>query len=358
VQEGSDDEAIVSRTKKKTSAACLLVLVASVAACERHSASPLAVAATAAHSSVSVQDRIAHELLEASPLADPADAKARDEAAERLTAAQDLLGAFGERVLWGGFDPQKRYDPKANTVTELSPIVWAKVYLSTFEFPGPYEVRREGPYTVLEIAASFRDGLDSGDYPYPFWHSAKKWHAYVNTRALLLVFEHDRLLAAYRRPAPDSEGAAARNWDSRWRWTDAEGHERPRVALFTYLLSPDNPWLTRLDRAYRDLEVEFRGNNCVSCHSPDNPAKASPLLLLDFPNQALVARHTLVETLRGNKMPPADPKAHKEAGVADSAVREQLIVLAEEFRRDADAALAFERTHPPATSPVSEAQPK
>jgi hypothetical protein len=32
--------------------------------------------------------------------------------------------------------------------------------------------------------------------------------------------------------------------------------------------------------------------------------------------------------------------------VADSSVREQLIVLAEEFRRDADAALAFERTHP------------
>jgi hypothetical protein len=337
--------------------ASLLVLIASLAACERRSAAPLPVAGAAAYGSVSVQDRIAHELLEASPLADPADAKARDEAAEKLSRAQDLLGASAERVLWGGFDPQKGYDPKANTLTELSPIVWAKIYLSTFEFAGPYEVRREGPYTVLEIAASFRDGLDSGDYPYPFWHSAKKWRAYVNTRALLLVFEHDRLLAAYRRPAPDAQGVAARTWDSRWRWTDAEGHELPRVALFTYLLSPDNPWLTRLDHAYRDLEVKFRGNNCVTCHSPDNPAKTSLLLLLGFPNQALVARRTLVETLRDNRMPPADPAAHKEAGVADSTAREELIVLAEEFRRDADSALAFETTHPGAPR-ASEAQRK
>jgi hypothetical protein len=341
----------------KKAAGRLLFLIASLAACERHSAAPLPLAATAPSGSVSVQDRIAHEMLQASPVADPADARARDEAAEKLSRAQELLGASGERILWGGFDPQKGYDPKANTLTELSPLVWAKVYLSTFEFAGPYEVRHEGPYTVLEITARFRDRLDSGDYPYPFWHSAKKWRAYVNTRALLLVFEHDRLVAGYRRPAPDSDGVAARNWDSRWRWTDAEGNELPRVALFTYLLSPDNPWLTRLDRAYRDLEVEFRGNNCVTCHSPDNPAKASPLLLLDFPNQALVARHTLVETLRGNKMPPADPRAHKEAGMADSAVREQLIVLAEEFRRDADAALAFEKTRPRA-APVTEAQPK
>lgn len=346
----------MSRTKNAPAA--WLLILASASACATHAAAPLPVAAISARGSASVSiDRIAHELVEASPPADRADAKARDDAAEKLSRAPDLLDAFGERVLWGGFDPAKGYDPKANTVTELSPIVWAKVYLSTFEFAGSYEVRPEGRFTVLEIAATFRDGLDSGDYAYPFWHSAKKWRAYVGTRALLLVFEHGRLLAAYRKAAPDVDGAAVRNWDSHWRWTDAEGHERPRVALFAYLLSADNPWLDRLDRAYRNLEVEFRGHNCVTCHSPDNPAKASPLLLLDFPNQALVARRTLVETLRGNKMPPADSNAHKEAGMADAAVREQLIVLAEEFRGDADAALAFERSHS-GTPPASEGQPK
>ncbi len=317
-----------------------VVAVTVLAACVRHGAAE----------STSLQDRIAHELLEASPPADPTDARARDEAGEKLSRLQDLLSAAGERILWGGFDLQRGYEPKANPLTEFSPLVWAKLYLSTFTFARPYEVRQEGRFTVLEIGARFRDGLDAGDYPYPFWHSPQKWQAYVDTQALLLVFERDRLVAAYRRRTPDTGHAVARPWDSRWHWTDARGGEQPRVALFSYLLSADNPWLPTLDRTYRSLESEFRRNSCMSCHAPDNPAKANPLLLLDFPNQALVARHALVETLRRNEMPPADPPKGHGAGLASNAERQQLLDLATQFEQQADAALGFEQARSTATN--------
>jgi hypothetical protein len=65
--------------------------------------------------------------------------------------------------------------------------------------------------------------------------------------------------------------------------------------------------------------------------------------LLDFPNQALVARHSLVEALRGNAMPPADSAHARVSGLSDDAARRELLVLATEFELEADAALAFER---------------
>lgn len=289
-----------------------------------------------------LEESIARQLLDASPPADPADTRARDAAAAKLSRLRDLLDAAGDRILWGGFDPQKGYEPNANSLTAFSPFVWAKLYLSTFTFARPYDVRQEGRFAVLEVPARFRDRLDAGDYPYPFWHSARKWQRYVDTRAILFVFDKGRLVAAYRRSAPDSGHEVAGTWDSRWHWTDAAGHEGPRVALFTYLFAADNPWLTRLDRTYRSLESEFRTNNCATCHEPDNRGKANPLVLLDFPNQALVARHTLVEVLRGNKMPPRDPATGHDSGLRNEEVRDRLLDLAERFESEADAALAFE----------------
>jgi len=161
--------------------ACSMAFAVDVCGCQGHSieVSPLVV--TSSGRAPSLEDRIARELLEASPPADPADASARDAAGERLSRLHDLLDAAGERILWGGFDPASGYEPKANPVTEFTPVVWAKLYLSTFTFAGPYEVRREGRFAVLEIAARFRAGLDAGDYPYPFWHSTRKWQEYVDT---------------------------------------------------------------------------------------------------------------------------------------------------------------------------------
>ncbi|HEY0782800.1 MAG TPA: hypothetical protein VGE98_10115 [Thermoanaerobaculia bacterium] len=291
----------------------------------------------------SLAERIARGLIAASPPADVADAAARDAAAQRLGRLTDLLDAAGDRILWGGYEAEKGYDPAAYRLTAFSPYVWTKLYLSTYMFPGPYQVRTEGRFTVLEIAARFRDGLDPGDYPYPFWHSVQKWQAYVDTTAVVLVFDRGRLLAGYRKAVHDPrQFAVVKVWDGRWHWRNSAGEEEPRAALFSFLLSEGNPHAASLETTYRALETKFRSESCVYCHAPDNKHQADTLLLLDFPNQALAARHSLAAVLRGNKMPPPDPRRNPAGGIHDDAVRKELIQLAEKFESEADAALAYE----------------
>lgn len=291
----------------------------------------------------SLQDGIAQAFLAASPPADRSDAAARDGAADRLAQCGVWLGATGDRILWGGFDAAKGFDLDQYHLTQFNPMVWTKLYLSTFTFTGAYSVRQEPPYTVLEMAVQFRDALDPGDYPYPFWHNPKKWQAYVNTNQVRFVFENDRVVAALRCADPAAGAVTAKAWDGHWHWQDGNGGEQPRVALYSYLFSPDNPARAPLEAAYRNLETVFRSHNCTACHAPDNMAEARELTLLDYPNQALVARHTLVEMLRRKRMPPANDASHTAAGIANDSERRELVRLAEEFEHEADAALDFER---------------
>jgi hypothetical protein len=82
----------------------------------------------------------------------------------------------------------------------------------------------------------------------------------------------------------------------------------------------------------------------VSCHDPSNRAKASPLELFSYPNQALSGRHDLVRELSENAMPPATETT--APGIADPARREQLLKLARHFAVLGDAALAFDGEPP------------
>lgn len=300
-------------------------------------------------------DRLAKLIIAASPVADPSDPKARDEAAQRLADCNDLIEAAGNRILWGGFHPEQGYDPAAYRLhdrsrddffqlTEFSPLVWAKLYLSTFMFPGPYQVRQEGRFTVLELDAKFRGGLDPGEYPYPFWHSPSKWTAYMNAEKVLLIFEPGRLVAAMRQsPLPVASRLIKRPWDTKWTWTDEQGQPQPRVTLFKYLFSADNPHVAGLDSAFRELESELREQNCMTCHAPDNQSRINDLLLLNYPNQALIARRTLVAVLEDNTMPPGNELAHEPTGIQDGATLRRLIRLAKAFERNAEAAYAHER---------------
>lgn len=300
-------------------------------------------------------ERIAKRLVEMSPMADPGDVRARDAAAEKLGAYHELIDAANGRILWGGFHPEQGYDPRAYRLhdrsredfyqlTELNPMVWAKLYLSTFMFPGPYTVRKEGNFTVLELEARFRGELDAGEYPYPFWHSPNKWTAYMNAEKVLLVFEPGRLVSAMRvSPDPLAVKQIKRPWDVNWTWTNEKGEVQPRVALFSYLFSKDNPHVASLGATYRALEEEFRSHECMTCHAPDNQSRINDLLLLNYPNQALIMRRTLVAVLEDNQMPPGDRDADEPAGIHDEKVRVDLIKLAKAFEAEADAAFAYER---------------
>ena len=302
-------------------------------------------------------EKLARQIIAASPLADPSDTAARDAAAEELGRCSDLFKAARGRILWGGFHPEQGYDP-ANyrlietsrddlfQLTQFDPEVWARLYLSTFMFPGEFEVRSEGRFTVLELKTRFRSDLGDGEYPYPFWHSPNKWTAYVNAESVLLVFEPGRLVAAMRKsPDPLSLNLVKKPWDGRWVWRDPHGGEQPRVTLFKYQFSADNPHVEELDRSYRALANQFRAQECMMCHEPDNRGRINDLLLLNYPNQSLIARRTLVAVLEDNQMPPGNSLAGEETGIHDEAARKLLLDLAKAFEATADEAFAFERTH-------------
>ncbi len=302
-------------------------------------------------------ERIGRLIADASPIADPADAAARDAAGEQLAKCRDLINAADGRVLWGGFNPDQGYNPAAYQLTpkspleffqltELDPVVWAKLYLSTFMFTGKFEVREEEGVTVLDMEAKFRGDLAPGEYPYPFWHSPNKWTAYMNASRVYLLFDRGRLLAGLRKaPPPESLKLIRKKWDAKWSWVDEKGQPQPRVALFDYLFSKDNPHVASLEKSYRELEENFRSQNCMSCHAPDNQSKINDLLLLNYPNQSLVMRRTLVSVLEENYMPPGDKLAKSPEGVQDKHVLADLLRLAKEFEKHADDAFAYEKAH-------------
>jgi hypothetical protein len=294
-------------------------------------------------SKFAMPEQVARELASASPIAHPGDVRARDLAAQKLAECESFKTAANQRILWGGCDPAKGFDPRNFSLTEFEPVVWLKLYASTIMFTGEHTVRKDGPLTVLEMKARFRSNLDPGDYPYPFWHSPKKWQAYLDLETLCVVFRQNKIVAVYRVANSDpARPQGTRVWDGKWRWLDGMGNEQPRAALFTYMFGDDNPHRVQVDRSYRELESKFRASNCNACHAPDNQGKAKQLLLLNYPNQALTARHTLVRTLEQNEMPPEDPKTQHPGGISDLAKREELIQAAKTFVQQADAAVAFE----------------
>jgi hypothetical protein len=317
-------------------------------------------------------EKIAKELIAASPIADPGDTKARDLAADKLAACDDLLNACGGksgggRILWGGFNPNQGYDPESYRIdalahddyfqlSEFTPYVFAKLYLSTFMFPGPYTIHKEGKFTVLELDARFREGMPPGEYPYPFWHSPNKWTAYVKVQKVMFVFDHSGLKAAMRRsPDPYSIEQIRKPWDAKWSWTDEKGNPQPRVSLYSYLFSKDNPHVAPLEKTYRKLEASFRAQNCTLCHEPDNRNRINDLLLLGYPNQALMARASLVTILEGNHMPPGSEVAHEPEGIKDKAALDEMTALARAFEKEADEAFAYEKAHPKSPAPAAPA---
>jgi hypothetical protein len=159
--------------------------------------------------------------------------------------------------------------------------------------------------------------------------------------ALSFVIENGKVIAVYRSPQQDAtKPLVTREWDGNWRWTNAKGEEEPRAALYTALFSKTNPRVERLDAAYKAFEAESRKHQCVTCHSPDNGGKMNPLRLLNYPNQSLTERHTLVQQLEQNRMPP-------NGGIEDEDDRKKLLALAREFAGVGDQALDYEREFKP-----------
>jgi hypothetical protein len=307
-------------------------------------------------STVEVDDAVAHQvaaaLTAACPEAPPSDEGARALCAARLSDDKALSAVMREPFLWGGQKAGTSYHPEESNMNRFNVLVWRRMYLSLMMFTGEatFEKTADG-LTVVHLPVRFRNELEPGSYPYPFWHSAKKWDSYQLSREVLLIIEGGKWVAAMRGAEQDaSRPRVAHTWSGLWHWQEGDV-AMPYVSLYGYLLSPGNPSAARLDDAYRELSNGLRAHACFMCHSPDNHAAVAQLEFFNYPNQALYSRRNIVTQLNANTMPPATNDLGLAAGIADAGERAELVALAREFEAAGDAALSFEGELKPAAGP-------
>lgn len=285
---------------------------------------------------------IAEGLAAACPAgADPSDEKARNDCADKLTNLAVLRDAQREPFIWGGQQAGKGYalDTKTN---KFNARVWRRMYLSTFMFGSTYSIEQVGDTTVMHIPVMFRGAMSTGAYPYPFWHSEKKWNAYNYATTIHFVIQNGMVIGALRGTEQDTtRPKVAHAWDGLWQWKQ-DGVQMPYVSFYDYLLSKGNPHAHELNDAYRAMELRMRQNACQACHAPDDQGKSDQLEFFTYPNQALAGRHDLVTQLEANAMPPEDNTLKLPAGIADPAERQALLQLARDFEAAGDRALAWE----------------
>ena len=285
--------------------------------------------------------QIAAAIAQACPLADRKDARARDACAERLARSEILKARMQEPFLWGGQKVAGDYDLEHSPSNRFNPLAWRKMYLSLFMFDGNNRVEKVGDQTIIHMPAQFRGQLDSGEYPYPFWHSEKKWDDYNYSTEVMLVYREGKLRGAFRSAVADkTRPKVVRTWDHKWHWfkpgaTHEATQTEPRVTLYSSLFTPKNPHVKELDSAYRKLALGFNRYKCFECHTPANYAKMNMLEFFNYPNQALTGRNRIIAVLEDNAMPPID-------GIEDPRDRQTLLELARDFKRIADEALKFE----------------
>lgn len=285
---------------------------------------------------VAMATEIAQGIAEACPTAELSDEKAQQQCAEKLANFDLLRKSMSEDILWGQQKEPEHYNPTEHETTVFNPLVWRRTYLSTFMINDEPKVEEQEGFTIIHLPVVFRKELDMGAFPYPFWHSPKKWEAYQQATEVLLVMKEGKIKGALRSYQKDQERPLVeREWDGQWMWEVKDGKQEPKVTLYTNLFSQGNPHVKTLDAAYRAFEVEMRQHSCMVCHSPDNSNEMKQLLLLNYPNQALTLRHENVSQIEDMLMPPP-------AGIADDEERQKLLELAKAFAEAGDEALAYE----------------
>src|SRR5438552_1679539 len=230
----------------------------------------------------------------------------------RQARSEILKARMQEPFLWGGQKVAGDYDLEHSPSNRFNPLAWRKMYLSLFMFDGNNRVEKVGDQTIIHMPAQFRGQLDSGEYPYPFWHSEKKWDDYNYSTEVMLVYREGKLRGAFRSAVADkTRPKVVRTWDHKWHWfkpgaTHEATQTEPRVTLYSSLFTPKNPHVKELDSAYRKLALGFNRYKCFECHTPANYAKMNMLEFFNYPNQALTGRNRIIAVLEDNAMPPID----------------------------------------------------
>ena len=288
----------------------------------------------------------------ACPLVSPADQAALDRCRATLYGDSAIRRGLAPIVNWGRPNPEGKRLRDTNA-TQFAPDVLSGLYIPMFMFTGDYEISFDATERLYRgrAAALFRNSLDPGQYPYPFWHDAKKWADYQAANQITFWIDPAKVkivfmqFSAQGKPDPRLTSApyARPAFDGKWLWTDSEGQPQPQPSLFRGLLRSKNPYLAQLDGAFRTLAGELRKGTCHECHAPDNYAGMKRLVLLQTPVHAAGEIKRLMSAVREDKMPLDDLGVPKEL---DPAVKATLLKYGAAFETLLDAARQWEAKNP------------
>jgi hypothetical protein len=295
-----------------------------------------------------VAKTVAAELAALCPVAEPGSSIAFDTCRRSLLADSEVKRFLPEYVLWG-----RQRDPKLllkeSKLTQFAPDVLTGMYLPLFMFNGKYKVAyvaAEDSYQI-RLSTAFRNRLAPGEFPYPFWHEAEKWGMYEKANEIILYWDtkKDRFKVAQFTVFGDSppliETAHVDHpaFDGKWLWTDANGKAQPKVTLFDGLFRSDNPYLPKLDVAYKSFALRLREGQCNDCHVPNNPDGMKKLVLLQSPMHTAGEIKRILKSVREDRMPRDD------IGIAqplDAVIKSALLNEGAAFDQLLDAARLWE----------------
>ncbi len=293
------------------------------------------------------------EAAAACPLVETPTSADFDSCRAALFKSKYLQENFRDFILWGGGTPGTAVEHLS--LTQFGSQVWQGLYMSLFMYTGNYKTEHlEDQNRILVRAeAVFRDEMKPGEYPYPFWHEASKWDAYL--KATEMVFTMDikdaRVISIQRSPHGVrnekihlAKAPPPRKFKKdEWMWRDDKGVLQPKVTLFDGLYDSNNPHLGAMEATYKDFALELRDNTCMVCHVPNNPEKMRHLVLLQTPAHAAGEIDRIIRIVKGNAMPQkswAGPKGFK-----DPATQARFLSFAEAFKAQVDAAAGWEAQH-------------
>lgn len=278
---------------------------------------------------------IAAHLATLCPVAARDDVAAHDKCAASLRDASFIPFA-PDGLLFGADQPELKLAKKQ--LTHFRPDIFQAMYLSLFTFTGRWSVDTDprDHVGVIRIEAYFRNALPSGEFPYPFWHSAAKWNSYETANQLKFYLNHDDRIFVVTRSL-EGDDANRGQWahvappafDGNWQWTDAAGQLQPRASLFSSRYSEDNPYLARLDDAYRAFAIQARNGSCLECHAPSNKADMTHLVLLQTPMHAAGEIDRVLKEVKNGEMPEDDIGLRKQI---DPALRAAILKSGRAFR--------------------------
>ena len=294
-----------------------------------------------------VASQLAAEMARLCPAAEPADQAAFEACRKGLYNDSQFKRSLQSFVPWG-----RQRDPnltlKNSKLTQFGPDVLAGLYVPLFMFNGKHKVvyvESEGLYQI-RLQTAFRNRLAPGQFPYPFWHEAEKWAMYEKANDLILWWDPkiERIrvaqFTAFGADAPivASSHVTPPVFDGKWLWTDGNGKTQPAVTVFDGLFRAENPYIGKLDTAYKSLALRLREGQCMECHVPNNPDGMSRLVLLQSPAHAAAEIKRLMKSVREDDMPrdkfgdkvPLDRKA-KDALLDEGAAFEKMLDAAKHW---------------------------